>query len=370
MKRVLILQLFFTVISGIQGQPGSAGLEKQIEELRVRIKSLEKENELLKNQSRANDSLAYCQIRSEIFEALANVSQLDFDFQNTTDKIAVTGLFTKLMKANNPTSEILGFQFTEVIFSASEKHFREILKDGRDKKRFSQVITKIIDNPVVSSLANTNPITSVVAALISTVAGFTTSRVDLDKEGSRIRNVSVDQVEVFDNECISAFRSDLQVYIDFYDALIIASNAYLEGLEELHRKYSYLIQSVQDYKAELSEILDIKQDNILISLSRLLPDPSNDDINFRNNIIDEKIHTARQLAVKYPVLQQAVSDFKEEYNALLYNFLSDYMNTLETALDFPDENIDKSRTKELIRDIESFISSQKITEKEEIDAFR
>ncbi|MFA4863544.1 MAG: hypothetical protein WC605_07220, partial [Bacteroidales bacterium] len=118
MKSILITISFLLIWAYSQSQPGATDLQKQLDELRSRIKILEKENDKLKSESRSNDSVAYCTLRYEIFEAFTNVSQLDFDFKNTADKIAVTGLFTKLMQANNPTSDILGFRFTEIIFSA------------------------------------------------------------------------------------------------------------------------------------------------------------------------------------------------------------------------------------------------------------
>lgn len=351
-------------------QTGSADLQKQLDELRSKVKTLEKENQELKSESRSNDSVAYSLLRSEIFEAFTNVSQLDFNFKNTADKIAVTGLFTKLMQANNPTSDILGFRFTEIIFSSSEKHFKNLLKDEKDKKRFSQVVSKIIDNPVVSSLVNTNPVTSVVSSIISVVAGFTTSRAEVEKEGGRIKNVTVEQQDAFENKGISAFRNELQVYIDFYDALIIASKEYLEGLNQLDRKYAYLVKSVTDYKAELYNELDFNESKLLMQLAKLLPDPAAEGISFSDIIHDPKIQKSQLLTRKYPVLQQAVISFKKEYNTLLYNFLSDYIKTLKTAKDFPDSDIDKTKTDELINDIETFINSQKSKEQEELDAFR
>jgi hypothetical protein len=370
MKPVLIAAFLLLTSFNLHSQPGAEDLQKQVAELRARIKTLEKEKDLLKSQERSNDSVTYCALRSEIFEAYTNIPQLDFDFKNTAEKIAVTGLFAKLMQANNPTSDILGFRFTEVIFSSAEKHFKETLKEEKDKKRFSEVITKVIDNPVVSALANTNPITSVVSSIISIIAGFTTSRVELGKEGGRIKDVSVDQKDAFDNRSISAFRNELQVYIDFYDALILASAEYLEGLEDLNGKYAYLILSVKDYKTQLYTGLDVKESNVLIKLSRLLPDPATHDINFSAFIQDPRIQKTRHLAGIYPLLHQNVNDFKKEYNTLLFNFLSDYINTLKTAKNFPDGDIDKSKTDDLITDIESFINSQKSKEREDLDAFK
>jgi hypothetical protein len=370
MKLLLIISLVLLVSGSSLCQPGAMDMQKQVDELRSRIRTLEKENSNLKLCNRSKDSVAYCLMRSEIFDAFSNVSQLDFNFKNTADKIAVTGLFTKLMQANNPTSNVLGFRFTEIIFSSSEKHFKNILKDEKDKKRFSQVVTKIIDNPVISSLASTNPVTSVVSAIISVVAGFTTSRTEVEKENGKIKNVSVDQQDAFDNKGITAFRNELKIYIDFYDALIIASQEYLEGLGQLERKYSYLIQSVLDYKAELYNELDFNDSKLLMQLAKLLPDPAAKDVNFSEIIHNPKIQKSQLLARKYPILQQSVISFKKEYNTLLFNFLSDYIKTLKTARDFPDNDIDKTKTDELINDIECFIDSQKSKEQEEIDAFR
>jgi hypothetical protein len=370
MKPVVITSVLLLSSAVLSGQPDAADMQKQVNELRTRIKTLEKENCELKSESRSNDSVAYCILRSEIFEAFTNVSQLDFNFRNTADKIAVTGLFTKLMQANNPTSDILGFRFTEIIFSSSEKNFKNLLKDEKDKKRFSQVVCKVIDNPVVSALANTNPVTSVVSSIISVVAGFTTSRAEVEKEGGKIKSVTVDQKDAFENKGITAFRNELKVYIDFYDALIITSNEYLEGLNQLERKYSYLIQSVIDYKADLYNGLDFNESRLLMQLAKLLPDVSTSGLNFNNIIHDPKIQKSQQLARKYPILKQAVISFKKEYNTLLFNFLSNYITTLKTARDFPDSDIDKAKTDELINDIEAFIDSQMSKEQEEIDAFR
>jgi hypothetical protein len=370
MKPILITSLLLLFPLGLLCQPNGTDMQKQLDELRSRVKTLEKENGVLRSDTRTKDSIAYCILRAEIFDAFTNVSQLDFNFKNTADKIAVTGLFTKLMQANNPTSDILGFRFTEIIFSSSEKHFKNVLKDEKDKKRFSQVVSKIIDNPVVSALASSNPVTSVVASIISVVAGFTTSRAEVEREGGRVKNVTVDQQDAFENRGIEAFRNELKVYIDFYDALIIASNEYLEGLTLLDRKYAYLIQSVIDYKAELYNELGFNESKMLMQLAKLLPDASTRGVNFSEIIHDPRIQKSLQLARKYPIVKQAVISFKKEYNALLFNFLSDYIQTLKSAKDFPDSDIDKTKTDELINDIQTFINSQKSKEQEELDAFR
>lgn len=365
-----ILLILICLENWLHAQPGTIELQKQLDDLRSRIRSLEKENDQIKTENRTGDSAEYASIRTEIFEAVTNIPQLDFNFTNTTDKIAVTGLFTRLMQANNPSSDILGFRFTEIIFSACEKHFKDVLKDEKDKKRFSLVIGKIIDNPVVSSLANTNPVSSVVAAIISTIAGFTTNKVELEKEGGKIKDVSVEQQDAFDNKNLAGFRKELQVYIDFYDALIVASASYLKGLENLKGKYAYLANSVEDYKTSLFHELGLNEDNYLIGLSSLLPDPSTAGINYSILAHDPEIRTCRHIAGRYALLQQDVNDFKDDYNQLLFKFLESYITTLRSAKLFPEGNIDLDKTDALVLEIENFIRDQKNKWQAETGAFK
>jgi len=340
------------------GQQGT-DMQRQFEELNSRIKTLEIENQAIRAEQRTADSISYCNIRYEIFEAYSNISQLDFDFRNTTDKIAVTGLFTRLMQANNPASDVLGFRFADVVMSAAEKHLLHQLKDEPDRKRFSQAICNIISNPVVSTLANSNPISSVVTSLITVIVGFTTSSVNTDKENSRPRDVSVEQNAPFNDKEIAAFRKDLEIYISFYDELISISDHYLKGIENLNDKYAYLMQSVTSYKEELYAQNEVKENNPLISLTLSLPEPDRAGVDFCRLLNNPSIRQTLQTARKFPLLKQSVEYFKKEYYTLLFHFLTSYSRTLEKAKTFPGHSVDRSKIDELSREIESFIATQK-----------
>lgn len=351
------------------GQP-AGDLQKQLDDLRNRVRLLEKENIELRTASRNADSTAYCSVRLEIFEAFTNMPQLEFDFKSTSEKISVTGLFARLMQANNPASDILGFRFTDLVISAAEKHLARDLRNDNDRKRFSEVISKIIGNPLVSSLASSNPITSVVSTVISCIIGFTTNSVQVSREGGRINDVSVDQVDAFESASIAAFRNDMQIYINFYDELILASQRYLSGLEDLEARYAFLMEAVRDFRAELHGHLNLGEQNELIRLTCLLPEPGNRDADFNQLLQDNGIRQTLGIVRKFPVLQQSVMEFKKEYNMLLFSFLEDYIRILESARKFPDQAIDKSRTDDLIDEIRSFIDSQKKYGNKQPDAFR
>jgi len=355
----------FIILAGVllcpgllHSQPVPAGMQKQLDELKARIKSLESENERLKCNTRAKDSLLYCTMRNEIFNAFSNISRLNQEFKNTSEKIAVTGLFTKLMQASNPTSDILGFRFTEIIFSAAEKHFLSELKNENDRRRFSQVISKIVSNPIVNTLANTNPVTSVVSGIVSTIAAFSTPKVELERESGKIKDVRVVEQDAFDHRSIDAFRGDLQVYIDFYDAMITTSDEYLRCSEEMNLEYLGLKENIRSMEEQMLSRLHVEESNLLIKLSGLMPDPSINDLDFSELILDPCILDCYGLAAGYPVMQSEVRHFIQDYNLMLNKFLNDYIRILQLALSFPEKDIDKTKTRLLITDIETFILQQ------------
>ena len=324
-------------------------------ELQALYNSIQVENIILKSRVKAQDSLSYARIRMEIFEAFNTAPKINFDFLNTTDKIAVTGLFTKLLQANNPTSDILGFRFNETIMKASEKYFKSELKSEPEKIRFGQVVAKLVNNPVISTLANTNPITAVTAAIISTVAGFSTTSIDVIKEGNRVKDVSSTTSDAFSQKNIEAFRTELQPYINFYDALNIASVRYLSGLENINQRYTYLKGSVDAYKQQLYSSLSINDTNTLVHLANILPDPAGRNIEYSKLLIDSRIQNSAGIARKLPSIQLLVKNFRQEYDQTLLTFLREYISALQSATKLPAANIDQIKIDGLISDIDFFI---------------
>jgi hypothetical protein len=339
-------------------QAGNASVQKQLEELRALCQTVQQENGMLKDQLRSRDSLTYSGMRMQIFEAFNTAPKINFDFLNTSDKIAVTGLFTKLLQANNPTSDILGFRFNETILKASEKYFISELKSEHEKIRFGQVVAKLINNPVISTLANTNPITSVTAAIISTVADFSTTTLDVEKDGNKVKDVQAITTDAFSQKNIEAFRIELQPYINFYDALNTASSKYLSGLSNVNHKYIYLKGKVDRYHQQLFASLAITDTNSLIKLANFLPDPASRGVQFEKYLNDRKIVECAALAGKLPLLEQTVRDFRREYDLSLYTFLNEYIAALQSAKKLPATSLDQTKIDALITDIQNFINSE------------
>jgi len=342
-------------LTDAEGQNSPLPIQKRVNDLTELCNSIQIENNRLKLQIRSRDSMTYTKIRSNIFEAFTIVSQLSSDYTVTSDKIAVTGLFTKLMQANNPTSDILGFRFSETIIKASEKHLKKELTSEHEKSRFSQIIAKIVNNPVISSMSSFNPITAVTSAIISSVAGFSSTTVEAVKDGNKVRDVKYTTIDAFSQQSIESFREELQPYIDFYDALNVASLKYISGIDNLNLRYTFLISQVGLYKTELYASIGCDDNSTFYQLSRMLPDPAIQEIDYQIFNSDKAIQQCGAIASKIPGLNQTVQDYKREYNLLLKSLLNEYIKALLSARKFAPESIDKKKIDTLIADIEAFM---------------
>lgn len=331
-------------------------MQRQIEDLSGRMELLERDNRRLEKELRLRDSIEYTCLRLEIFETYTRMPELYFDFHSTVDKISVTGLFARLMQANNPSSDILGFRFTDIVMKACERHFLAGIEKQKERMRLSQVIGKIINNPIVSSLAGTNPVTSVVAGIISAIAGFSTSEAEVRTEGNRIRGIEISNESVVGQDALSGFTREMQVYITFYDALIRASQNYIEGLNQLKAGYSQLIRSIALYRETLYQDAEVTGDNVMLSLSNLLPDPTVEQLDYAYYLHSEKHRRMLLHAREYPGLRDLVSEFRKEYNALLFTFLNEYLDALGSALAFPEGTVDPARISELEKEIRDFLT--------------
>lgn len=353
---VAILAASFT--SG--GQQGNAELQRQLDELKTRVRLLEKENVAFRAGNKAEDSLDYALCRAEIYKIFMHLHKLDGDFQNTSDKIAVTGLFSKLIQAGNPTSAILGFRFTDVIMASVDKHFLQYLKEEKDKKRLINVIGKIMDNPVVTSLANTNPVTSVIASVIHVLSDFSTTSVELKKSGGRVIGAGATEQDIFDNSSIKGFRASLQCYIDFYDGLNRITSEFVQSLDELNNEYSTLNIQIKRFKGDLYNTLNINDEDLLMRLSTALPDPAAGHTVQNKVLIRAIVKDCYLFSERFAFLKNNTNEYMLRYNILLYNFLNNYIKTLDLISDFPDPGIDRSQARELAEEIKSFIKSRKI----------
>ncbi|MDI9857959.1 hypothetical protein [Flectobacillus roseus] len=369
-KYFFYVSVLFLITFGANAQTQMDTILSELSLLKKKTSLLEAGNLEFRRDIRKSDSIKYSSIRNQIFEAYTKSKDLDFDFKQVSDKIVITGLLTKLMDANNPVSDILGFKFTEVVVKASEKHLlSELPKE--EKPRFWSIVNKIIENPIVSSILKSNPLTTTVSSVVNSIANFTSTKVittNSDGKVKTIKDLVADTKDVFDQKKISLFKDELQPYIDFYDEMILSSERYLQGLNELNKKYSYLNKNTKTFNKDLIDNLGIKnQVNPLIELTTILPQ-ANIDTKYQDLVNLETIQNGLEVAKKLPVIQQSVNDFKKDYNTLLSDFLSSYVRIFQKAKSFPKSSIDNRKIDGLIAEVEAFKLTLQVNK--EIDAFK
>ena len=355
MKALFFLVLIFSLHLGGIAQNGLPENTRHTKDILQRIEWIEKENTSLKSLLRSRDSLRYSEVRNDILKAYAMLPLLQSDFHATADKIAVTSLFTKLIQANNPTSDILGFRFSDVIYTTCEKHFLNKIRNEKEKKRFGQIIQKIIQNPIFSSLLNSTPVTSIIGSIISVIASFSSPSLEISKNGNRVDNVEISQHDVFNQEDIESFKQDLQVYIDFYEALSQASGQYIAGIASLDLRKEELQQRISNTKTALNVSLASTCGPPDTSLIRLLPDPRLVTTDFLKYLYEPWVQQAYKEALKISGLQGAVSDYKKDYQKLLMRYLERFLEILQMTRGFPGEVAENDRLDALKKDIREYM---------------
>ncbi|MCA6420451.1 MAG: hypothetical protein IM574_12155 [Cytophagales bacterium] len=177
-----------------------------------KLKEISEQFQVLKRQISSEDSLQYIKTKYTILNSIQNGPKLEFDFKRVKENIQLTGIFAKISKANNPTDDILGVSFVDVVSKAAETHLLSSLPVA-DRPRFSEIVDKIIKNPIIGSLLNSNPVTSVVASITNSAANFFNSKI----AGSNFNNAAIETKNLFDQKKLENFNLELAPYISFYD---------------------------------------------------------------------------------------------------------------------------------------------------------
>lgn len=296
-----------------------------------KLKEISDQFFLLKDQIKTEDSLQYITTKYSILNTIQNGPTLEFDFKKVKDKIKISGLFAKIGKANNPTDDILGVSFVDVVSKAAETHLLTSLPLA-DRPRFSEIVDKIIKNPIIGSLLNSNPVTSVVASITNSAANFFNSKI----AGSKFDNAVIETKNLFDQNKIEKFNLELAPYISFYDKMLANTDKYVFGLEQLDRKYSFLNNSVKDYNKNLYNALGLNP-KISIPLSSQVESifiASRDKFGYyeyRKLLSQEKVIKSKRISDDFQILNTQVLDFQNDYNELLKNYLFETVKLLNNA---------------------------------------
>jgi len=323
-----------------------------------KLKEISEQFQILKQQISSEDSLQFIKTKYTILNSIQNGPKLEFDFNRVKEKIQLSAIFTKIGKANNPTDDILGVSFVDVVSKAAETHLLNSLPSA-DRPRFSEIVDKIIKNPIIGSLLNSNPVTSVVASITNSAVNYFNSKIS----GTKFDNAAIETKNLFDQNKLENFNLELAPYISFYDKMLLNSDKYVFGLEQLDKKYSFLNSSVENYNNRLYTTLGILQ-NTGIPLSSQVEkifSVTKDNYGFyeyKKVLNKDNITISRQIAEEYLILNSQVLSFKNDYHELLKSYLFETVRLLNEAKSMKlSQGFNKTKIDGLIIEITNYILS-------------
>lgn len=331
-------------------------LQEQITALQGQMEALQLQNQALKERAAAAEKNEADQLVNRILKVIHHGDRLESDFSNLLDKMENDELLIDLGEANNPNSEVLGFQFTKVIFKAAIDNFINH-SPVEDKTRFTDVILNVVQNPLVNALMTTNPVTFLVSKVVEKVGDLTTSV--KGRHGQRLLSVK----KAFRKDQIDAFTNEMEKYYPFYDALLLASDEYEDRVATLREESRHLESLLGDYYEGFLKNLDLDPTEENVPLLRQVQDkftpPIKDgELDYRALTEDEKNIAANKIALKFPELKQQIAQVIASYKGILSNYLEANLHALDMAKELSEDIAGLEKLEERIKARKKVLSEQ------------
>ena len=300
--------------------------KEEIKAIKAQMEALQQQNQALKDRAANAEKKEANHLIDAILKVIHHGDRLESDFSNLLDQMENDELLIDLGEANNPSSDILGFTFTNIVFKSAIKHFID-KSPMEDKARFKDVILNVVKSPLVKVLMTTNPVSWLVSKVVDKVADLTESI--KGKHGHRILTT---KKAIAQNQ-IDAFTQEMEAYFPFYEALLDASEEYEIRVEELKEDNIRLEALVKDYYNGFLKILELDPTEANSPLLRQVQDrftPTMVDgvADYRSILENGKNQQAYQIALKFPDNRQRILEVMAEYK----NILSDYLEANVEAL--------------------------------------
>lgn len=254
---LLLLGVNFAAIAQVSLDSNKTALsamrqtQQQVEQTHKQLESLNSAYELLKNQSekliRANDSIRQLfsesqqlsleeqrqlyennhEILTKAFQDIALVKQQVRNYNRLLD---VTFAGTLISQLNNPTNVELGTSFSKVLLDNSEAILSRNLK-GNVKSKFSETIKRVVSIPLVGTIVESNPISSLVKSVYDQAVSFNENAIK--------------------DQDLRDFLGSIKPYTDFYYALDQTTAGFKEQLLGYRRELAVFDKALLKYEDRL-----------------------------------------------------------------------------------------------------------------------
>lgn len=330
--------------------------EEEISALKVQMEALLQQNQSLKDRAANAEKKEANHLIDAILKVIHHGDRLESDFSNLLDQMENDELLIDLGEANNPSSDILGFKFTSIIFKSAIKHFID-KSPIEDKARFKDVILNVVQSPLVKVLMTTNPVSWLVSKVVDKVADLTESI--KGKHGHRILTT---KKAIAQNQ-IDAFTKEMEAYFPFYEALLDASEEYEIRVGELREDNARLHTMVKDYYNGFLKILELDPTEANSPLlrqvqDRFTPDMEDGVADYRAILEDEKNQQAFQIALNFPDNRQMIVEVIAEYQNILSDYLEANIEALNLAKSLSEDTIGLEKLENRIKERRAVLSKR------------
>lgn len=302
-------------------------LEQSIQELSEKVSSLTQENERLKARELERVKNIHDQFKEEVTTYIMKGDVVQKTFNDLYNNVVQDRLLVSLNRINNPTSNIFGFTFTEIIKESALRHFsRSLVNNQDDRKRFVHSIEKILDHPIVSTILNINPVTSLIEKVIDTARNFFVTK----RSGNKIVEIKHD---LFEEGQYAEFIKELTVYIELYERLITATHQYDDGVSKLMRSYDFLKAEFKDVYIRFQEILGVRETPHNIFNIFLHDNAQYEE--YQRVIEDPKINDAYGLISSFQTMEKQSVQFTRDYKYIFDRYINTCAEVINHAKSLP-----------------------------------
>lgn len=270
------------------------------------------------------------QLASRIELEYGLIFGLESSAQNLLEKVHTIQSYSLLAQVNNPSSDILGFCFIDVMVIKLEE---TLVVPEKEKSRFNNGIQNILTSfkTIGPILSTASPTVSLLSTVVGSISTFSTDRGFKDKK-------SESSSPLFDRNQIERFSLEMKPYIMFYEELNRTNLSLQQELEEQAKRIMSLQNKIQKskYKAEIEfgiKITPYYQNRLRVYIqNKIVSTPSS---NSRlDNVAPEIITASEELKSLVPLAYQ-LAEASQDLDRILADNLQENLEMVKAAKNLP-----------------------------------
>lgn len=322
MKQIIlasvILLLALESVAQVNNSTAVLNINTEIEQLKESIKALQDD----KLQS---EKVKYHRNYQLLLYGIEIIKEIQLGTVEIAGARSQNILYKKIMDINNPSSDALGFQLTEVINKVLDENLSVLPIASNEKKRLKSQAAGLL-----AGLKNSFPPLQIIGSTIGMISSFTSFDTRIEKIGRRADSLIVQATNPVSAEVIGKFNTQLTPYIEFYNQLNKINNSYETALYAHVIAYKDFIEEVNALKAFLETSMNMNE-SIGEQINGLfdLANSSKIDFDFTKINESEKIRTIAGPCMNVYNLVERYKKFTSDFVAIQQDFYSDNIALLE-----------------------------------------